>query len=566
MKSSVSKPTLLLLMLIPFTTAAAETRTLKIPIVLRGSVKAAAGAKSRLDASYSGRSGADSIKGRELGTGPVGRVFGVFRVVSEASVYTGGSITRDVFRKRVSLSRRGLGTPYGTVRLRRPLDPKGARQWFRGRAVLKVSVDVVGNNGAEPWVSDGTDAGTRLLKDIHPDGDSNPRGFVEMGGKVYFSADDGIHGRELWVSDGTTPGTLLLKDIQPGSTGSNPDNLAAADGVLYFSANDGSEGEELWRSDGTAGGTYRLKDLLAGSESSRPRTFREVNSGLIFWAYDGNRWNLWRTDGTAEGTVFLYPLKLPADAEHMFLLGNEWIFTVWTESTHEFWKTDGTALGTKLIMGGNFYAKNFVRMSAGVFFTRWNVGNSELWTIDETGTGITFVRSFSNANLWSMAAMNDRLYFGLDDGSDDSQDLWTSDGTSGGTRQLSAVVDGFSQIQDLLSLGGELLFRVNDSTNQYELWQSNGGTDGTGLLIDIGAAGYSADVDELTLAGGRVFFSAKDADGDRELWVTDGTAAGTRKVGTIIPGPGNPDVRRITRFGTGVVFSANNSGAQPMGG
>ena len=38
-----------------------------------------------------------------------------------------------------------------------------------------------------------------------------------LNGSLLFSANDGLSGGELWISDGTDAGTQLLKDIATGS-------------------------------------------------------------------------------------------------------------------------------------------------------------------------------------------------------------------------------------------------------------------------------------------------------------------------------------------------------------
>jgi len=90
-----------------------------------------------------------------------------------------------------------------------------------------------GIRGAELWVTDGTPEGTRLVADIRAGaGDSSPslRSTVVNGrdpealalgdGRAIFLADDGVHGREPWITDGTPEGTRLLADLRPGSAGS----------------------------------------------------------------------------------------------------------------------------------------------------------------------------------------------------------------------------------------------------------------------------------------------------------------------------------------------------------
>ena len=71
-------------------------------------------------------------------------------------------------------------------------------------------------------------------------GSSNPGGFTEFNGSLYFSAKDG-NGMELWKTDGTASGTVIVKDIYPGSdnyfgesASSNPSGFTVFDGALLF--------------------------------------------------------------------------------------------------------------------------------------------------------------------------------------------------------------------------------------------------------------------------------------------------------------------------------------------
>ncbi len=119
-----------------------------------------------------------------------------------------------------------------------------------------------GSNGTELWKSDGTESGTSLVKDINPDGNSNPANLRNFDGILYFSADDGTNGSELWKSDGTAEGTVIVGDINPGSASSSPGDLTIFNSQLYFNADDGVNGRELWTL------TETNKDLILGGDSN----------------------------------------------------------------------------------------------------------------------------------------------------------------------------------------------------------------------------------------------------------------------------------------------------------
>jgi ELWxxDGT repeat protein len=124
-----------------------------------------------------------------------------------------------------------------------------------------------GVNGNELWVSDGTESGTQLVKNIRvndldfPFDGSRPDDFIVLNNKLYFAADDGVNGRELWISDGTTAGTQLVADINPGGS-SYADNFTVVGDELFFIADNGATGREIFKL------TFDGSTTITGTNSS----------------------------------------------------------------------------------------------------------------------------------------------------------------------------------------------------------------------------------------------------------------------------------------------------------
>src|SRR5262249_16535369 len=148
-----------------------------------------------------------------------------------------------------------------------------------------------GSTGFELWKSDGSEAGTVLVRDILPGSvSSQPLFLTDLSGQVLLLAE-GPTGRELWKSDGTADGTALARDLRPATLGgSHPDSCTAVEGVLFFLASDPLHGRELWRSNGTEAGTVLVKDIWPGERPGtfdRPDALVNVNGVLFFVADDG---------------------------------------------------------------------------------------------------------------------------------------------------------------------------------------------------------------------------------------------------------------------------------------
>jgi ELWxxDGT repeat protein len=123
----------------------------------------------------------------------------------------------------------GSGNPGGGTSYYGPYPPYGPSSGPGGSLALGNCTALFSAtdplHGTELWITDGTTDGTRLLEDINRNvqgfASSTPSYFAALeDGRVIFTADDGVNGTEPWVTDGTSAGTHLLSNIYPGATGS----------------------------------------------------------------------------------------------------------------------------------------------------------------------------------------------------------------------------------------------------------------------------------------------------------------------------------------------------------
>lgn len=269
--------------------------------------------------------------------------------------------------------------------------------------LVQKSSPVPVNYRGELWKTDGTTAGTVLVKDsLH----SSVNGLTIANNLIYFTNSNTTFGRELWRSDGTGSGTLIVADLDPGLDNSDPEYLTPFAGALYFKAN-GPVGSELYKTDGLS--TTLVKDIFPGNGSTTANSglglarFFEYNGLLYFLAEDatsGGSNELWQTDGTTIGTV--KALTLPQLGGFIEFL-NPIIYDnkIFYRTSGQLWATDGTAGSVQLTDNGNpaepisqvshlaIFQQNlwFAGANATNGLEAWYIGNAPPTTIDVTTCG-----------------------------------------------------------------------------------------------------------------------------------------------------------------------------------
>ncbi len=403
------------------------------------------------------------------------------------------------------------------------------------------------------WKTDGTLAGTSMIIDFRSTYNYQ-RDFLgeltNVNGTLFFTTGiDNYTGNELWKSDGTLAGTVVVKDINPGTGSSRPGNFTALNGKLYFSAFDGV-GIHLWSSDGTdaatqavvntAGVTLPQTDIAPFAIAKNVLFFNAgtAATGSELYTYDPAKSSagIALVKDISNGSAGSNPLNITGVGDKLVYFS-----VVNTSGQQELWKSNGTSAGTKLAKafdaGGNLLS-NFTDAGLQLLFTysSTNTGN-ELWKSDGTENGTVLIKDIytgnHSSNISGITYLKDGGILLNANNGITGNELWVTNGSTSGTVTLKNInntttASSNPSLYDALAVGNQLYFSAYDPVYGYAPYLTDGTNAGTQLIKDI-YAGSSSGPGSFTLFKNNVYFYA-DSAGIKSIYKTDGTAAGTIKV------------------------------------
>lgn len=417
-------------------------------------------------------------------------------------------------------------------------------------------------------------ANVELLKNINPNGSSSI--FIELASQemVYFMADDGVHGSELWKTDGTAAGTMLLKDINVGVGSSHLSNFIWDDLEQYFYFTDFAN---IWQSDGTTGNTIKI--YSAENSSQNPMNLFIHGEGLLFSkgellvsldlgtgvlttvsdfsdGDDGTRFfstvyyqgftyfntkGFRRTNGTAQGSGLIFPDTHPANTRPLrprnFFIYNGLLYFLADDQSNgdaNLWQSDGTYEGTHLLKdlnpgspdsrAINNEAPQFFIYGDRLFFRAYHSSfGYEIWSTDGTESNTLLLKNIYPGSFagiipndgvdknFTPSVLGDYFYFVGQPG----HNLWRSNGTANGTSVFSDL-----RVSSLMLLGQGLYFSGSlrdPNTGQLptpQPWLTQGSVESTTLIDET-----RSNPSQFQQVNGNIIFLANDVENGRELHV-----------------------------------------------
>ena len=417
-----------------------------------------------------------------------------------------------------------------------------------GVVIFQVKRDEDGSRWTELWASDGTRQGTRRLSASNQGGPdecglppSTPL-TASTGAYLLFAGFRPGIGCEPWSTDGTPEGTRMLGDLTADSASSQPRNFIALGGKVYFAAtNPGA----LWQSDGTPAGTRRVTDVAIANAFDGLRLMTAAGSAALLHRSPG--WRRGAVDQRRHGRGHSPPHRVPgprALPQHPApqcrrrrrLLpgdrgGDRALAQQRHGGRHPAARHGPLHLLRRRGRGEGGDPGRFRDQPAGEPAERAALlGHGRHAPDHGADRGLPRRLPFSSGARRDGAAGRSVLFPATDPRR--GTELWSSDGTGAGTRLVRDLCPGAcsSEPQGLTVLGGQAWFTAFGGTGSgLGLWRTDGTAAGTVRVATVASRLEAPPV----AAGGKVVFEAREGGSPGnpvQIWASDGTAEGTGPV------------------------------------
>lgn len=471
------------------------------------------------------------------------------------------------------------GTVLGTVRLTDPPllsvhDP--GEDWIAflgGDAIIAIRL---AGPGHVLYRSDGTVAGTQLLKDFHPTASGLPADLgdaLEWNGKLYFNGGVSLSKRKLYETDGTPAGTKAV--LLGSSIPSEPWDMLLYNGSLRFTAETQFGGRELFKYDGV--NMTQITGIGIGAYVGAGPELTQVG-GIMFYvdaepassrlivSYDSGV-GTFPVVGAPEGT-FEHPighLTPTADAKLLF--------TGPSPSGHAaLWIVDPVGLVVTMIAeldgaAGTYgsEASDPVRIGTDLYFSAGKAFERRLWRIghDLVPTEVAAGALLDVREGPDLVELSDQVaLFLLGATAAFGAEPYVLNNASGVLTALGDLSPGpaSTHIWAQRTLGGELYFIAETDQGgggqQTHLYRTDGTAAGT-VLVHAAAQGRV-----LEVVGDKLLFLNEAPATGKEPWLTDGTPGGAALLADLNPGPGSSLLATPYPLGDKLLFVAAPSGSQ----
>lgn len=347
-----------------------------------------------------------------------------------------------------------------------------------------------------------------------------------LGNKLIFVASDDQRGEEIWVSDGTESGTQILKDINPGPGSSQVGQMTIGNGVVYFIAHDGAAGSprwQVWKTNGTPGGTTQITTFAPTANAGNTGFIAYSNGRLFVEQRGSSAYSIWVNDG-ADQDALHFIKEYPAGSLFEGVTSNGRLFF---EENAQLWTSDGTTGGTvqltNLVNSPGFDVNNMFNNQ--VYFRSFIPDNGNggfgtgLFKSNGTqgGTGQIGTQLFSTGPD-HFTVSGGKLYFAATGTAGQGNQIWSTDGAT--VTKVTSLNTSTDTLRDLTDVNGTLFFTASIGGAARRLFKLSGSS-ATAVPLPSGGGGTSPG--QMENVGGTLFFNALDASSRATLFQSDGT-------------------------------------------